>query len=134
MLWPVSCRGSGGSCAVPWLPSATAPARISAARRRMVYRIEKLPEGGAARAGDLRLACRDFLLVVLVAHVGDVDPGVRHLIDGAIAPADPLIRIGVVLVAGGVVVPRGDAEHGAPREERRLVLGVDVVQMPVELE
>ncbi len=38
-------------------------------------------------------------LVVLVAHVGDVHPRVRHLVDGAIAPADPLFGSGLALFA-----------------------------------
>ena len=36
--------------------------------------------------------------VVLVADVGDVHPGVRHLVDRAVAVAHPLIGIGIVRV------------------------------------
>ena len=39
---------------------------------------------------------RGPFLIVVVADIGDIDPGVRHLIDGPIAPSHPLIRIGIV--------------------------------------
>src|SRR5206468_8545591 len=55
-------------------------------------------------------ALGDFRLELLVVVVGDVDPGVAHLVDGAIAPADPLIGIGIRLVVLGVVIPREEVE------------------------
>src|SRR5881394_2166521 len=46
-------------------------------------------------------------LEVLVVVIRDVQPRVAHLVDGAVAVADPLIRIRVRLVRLRVVVPRG---------------------------
>ena len=43
-----------------------------------------------------RFALLDFDLEVFVVQVGHVDPRVPHLIDGAVAPTHPLVRIGVV--------------------------------------
>src|SRR5262245_60190176 len=51
------------------------------------------------------LTLRDFGVVVGVAHVGDIHPRVGHLVDRAIAPADPLVRIRIARLRGGVVVP-----------------------------
>ena len=42
-----------------------------------------------------RRALSELHLEVFVVVVGDVQPGVAHLVDGAIAVADPLIRIRV---------------------------------------
>ena len=55
-------------------------------------------------------AFRDLCLELRVAEVRDVDPRVAHLVDGPVAPADPLIGIGVRSVAGRVVVPRDEVE------------------------
>ena len=73
-------------------------------------------------------------LVFVVGQVDDVHPGVRHFVDGAIAVADPLIRIGIVGVVLRVVVPRADLDHRALREHRRRIIRVDVVGHPVEVE
>src|SRR6185369_2638462 len=51
---------------------------------------------------------RDFGLVFLIAHVGDIDPRVSHLVHGTIAKTDPLIRIGIVPVVLRIVVPGGN--------------------------
>ena len=67
--------------------------------------------GSALLLGEVRL-------IIFFADVGDVHPGVRHLIDGAIAPADPLIGIRIVLVVGGVVVPRDRVDDGALGQHR----------------
>src|SRR5437867_1946657 len=48
--------------------------------------------------------------VLLVGDIGHVDPGVRHFVDRAIAPAHPLVRIRVVPVRRRVVVPRLDVD------------------------
>ena len=80
------------------------------------------------------LARFDFLVEVVVAHVGDVDPRVGHLVDRAIAPANPLSRVGVALLGGRVVVPRGDLQDRALRKQRRVVVLEHVVVHPVELE
>src|SRR4051812_24042913 len=59
-----------------------------------------LQSGGGCRC---RATLVLFDLEVVVLHVDDVDPGVSHLVDGAIAPAHPLIRIGIALLGDGVV-------------------------------
>ena len=82
-----------------------------------------------------RLAARLHLgPVVGVVHVGDVHPGVRHLVDRAIAVAHPHVGIGVGAVGRGVVVPPGDLQDGALGQQRRRVLFVDVGVVPVEVE
>src|SRR5271165_7297902 len=93
-------------------------------------------EGLLSQAGGLTglLVLRGPLLVVFVAHVGYVHPGMRHFIDGAVAVSDPLIRIWIVLIRGGVIVPGYDVDHGAFGEHRRGIIIVDVVGHPVEVE
>src|SRR5688500_4402144 len=71
------------------------PGLLLLRRGRRRQRLATLFDGGA---------------VVGVVHVGHVDPGVRHLVDGAVAVADPHVRIGVGLLGRGVVVPRGDLD------------------------
>ena len=81
-----------------------------------------------------RLPLRDFDLIVFVAHVGDVDPGMTHLIHGAIAESHPLAGIRVVWIRRGVVIPRGDLQDRALRQEWSRIVRIDVVVMPVEIE
>ena len=88
------------------------------------------PRPGAA----LALRAGDQPIELLLLEVREIDPGVRHLVHRAIAPADPLARIGIVRIVRGVVVPRREDEHGALRQERRGVVGIDVVDVPVPLE
>ena len=57
-----------------------------------------------------------------------------HLVHGAVAVADPLVRIGVGAVGRGVVVPRLQRDDGALRQQRRRVVGIDVAVVPVEVE
>src|ERR1700693_1192485 len=84
--------------------------------------------------GALRLMLGGPCLVIFVADVGDVYPGVRHLIHCAIAPSDPLVWIRIVAISGGVVMPGGHMDDGAFRQHRSCIVGVDVVVHPVEVE
>src|SRR6266852_9785371 len=72
--------------------------------------------------------------VVVVTDVGDIHPRVTHFIDRTIAESDPLIRIGVVAICPRIVVPRGNANHGALRIHRSGIVGEDVVSHPIEVE
>ena len=72
--------------------------------------------------------------VVVVGNIGDVHPAVRHFVHGAIAVADPLIGIRIVLVRFGVVVPRRHVNDRPLRKHRRGVIVVDVICHPVEVE
>ena len=60
--------------------------------------------------------------------------GVVHVVVAPLAPADPLLRVRVVRVRRGVVVPGRQVDHRPLRQHRRRVLGVDVVDVPVEVE
>src|SRR6476620_4617716 len=55
--------------------------------------------------GDALAVLADVVLVLGVGQVVDVHPRVSHLIDRAVAIANPLVGIGVALVPLGVVVP-----------------------------
>src|ERR1700686_752870 len=70
------------------------------------------------------------LLIVVIGDVSDVHPGVRHLVDGALTPADPLVGVGIVWVGGGVVMPGGNAEYRALWKHWRRVLCVNVIIHP----
>ena len=59
---------------------------------------------------------------------------VIHLVEAALPPPDPLRRIRVGAVGGGVVVPGGQMEDRAGGQHGRRIVGVDVVHMPVEVE
>src|ERR1043165_3694775 len=123
MFVPESLSGSMASCCADgvMVPRHTNASSIAAARvkTRLVMRKRSLLLLLLALGGvtHLRLARVDFLREVVVAHVSDVDPGVRHFVAGAIAPANPLARIGVALLGGRVVVPRGDLEDRALRQQ-----------------
>src|SRR5262245_423602 len=69
--------------------------------------------------GALLLALRRDAVEVFLAQIRHVHPGVRHLVDRAIAVPDPLPRIRIVLVGRRVVVPRGDHDDSALWEDRR---------------
>ena len=74
------------------------------------------------------------ILIVLLGDVGDVHPGMRHFVDRAVAPANPLIVVGVVGVRRCVVVPGGDVDDGTFRQHGRGVVRIDVVRHPLEVE
>jgi hypothetical protein len=44
--------------------------------------------------------------IFVVADVRHVHPRMPHFVDGAVAKTNPLVRIRIVLVGAGVVVPR----------------------------
>ena len=73
-------------------------------------------------------------VVILVADISHVHPGVAHFVDGPIAKSHPLIRIGIVGVRGGVVVPGRDVNDGAFGKHRRGVVRINIVGHPVEIE
>src|SRR5260221_14669460 len=58
-----------------------------------------------------RLMFGEPFFIVIFSYVGDVHPSVGHLVDRALAPADPLIRVGIVRVSGGVVMPGCNANY-----------------------
>ena len=58
----------------------------------------------------------------------------RHFVHGALAPANPLVRIGIIGVVHRVVVPRGDVQHGACRQDRSRIIGIDVIGHPIKIE
>jgi len=60
-------------------------------------------------------------------------PCVRHLVDRAVAPSYPLVRIGIVRIGGRVIVPGGNLDHRAFRQHRRGVVGIDVVVIQLKL-
>src|SRR5439155_3724856 len=71
------------------------PARSTRARSDLIMR-----PGSRGRA----------LLVLRVVDVEDTHPREAHLVDRALAVADPVARVRVVLVRRRVVVPRGDVD------------------------
>src|SRR6188474_1800356 len=81
----------------------------------------------------LQLSLVHALLVLGVVDVEQADPRKAHLVDSALAVADPVPRVRVVLVGGGVVVPRGDVDDRPRRENRRDIVGVGIGDVPAEL-
>src|ERR1700687_2317942 len=81
-----------------------------------------------------RFMLGDPFFIVIFSDVGDVHPGVCHLVDGARAPAAPLVRVGIVRIGGGVVMPGGNADDRSLWQHRRRVLRVNVIIHPVESE
>src|SRR5437763_1784947 len=61
----------------------------------------------------------DALLEIRFVDVEQAHPREAHLVDRALAVADPVARVRVVLVRGRVVMPRGDVNHRARGQERR---------------
>src|SRR5579863_3869083 len=98
-LWPESCGGSTSCCCCAI--RTTPRANKANPSRCMVDLIAPGQEGGKPRGPMLR----GPILIILVGDVGDVHPGVGHLIDCAIAPADPLIGIGIVFIRRRIIVP-----------------------------
>src|SRR5712672_3430472 len=79
-----------------------------------------------------RFVLGEPFFIVVFGYVGDVHPSVCHLVDRALAPADPLVRVGIVWVGGGVVMPGGNADHRSLWENRRRVFRINVIIHPVE--
>src|SRR5688572_26861090 len=57
-------------------------------------------------------AFRYHRLVVVVFQIAPGHPRERHLVDRALAVADPVARIRITAVVGGVVVPQNRVQHG----------------------
>jgi len=77
----------------------------------------------------LRLLPRRPGVVVLVTDVGHIHPGVSHFINCAITIPHPLVRIGIVRVGPGIVIPRGHADNRAFRQHRDRIVGVGIVKL-----
>src|SRR5438132_13127337 len=90
-LAPETRRGSLGSvCA----DSSAAPARRTAALNRPILdRSRELtaPSPLLCNCVGCALALVGQRFILLVGQVSDVNPRVRHLIDGSVAIADPLV-------------------------------------------
>src|SRR3954463_12578653 len=65
-------------------------------------------------------------LILGLVDVEQAHPREAHFIDRALAVSTPVARVRVVLVGGGVVVPRGDVNDRPRRQNRRDVVGVRV--------
>src|SRR5437660_4059786 len=72
----------------------------------------------------------EFFLVVLLGQVMEAHPGEAHVIDRTVAESDPVPRIGVVPVGGGVVVPADDMNDRPRGKHRRDVVRVVVDEHP----
>src|SRR4051794_3421331 len=73
---------------------------------------------GRKRSSPKRIALSDsrgggVFPVILVGDVSQVYPRVPHLVDRAVAKANPLVGIGIVWIRPRVVVPRRDPDHGS---------------------
>src|SRR5207302_2374189 len=80
----------------------------------------------------LCLSSRQFRLVLLFGQVVPTDPGKSHLIDGAACPGpNPVLRIRVEPVAGGVIPPADDVQQRPGRHDWRHARIVVVDGMPV---
>src|SRR5262245_13764775 len=81
-----------------------------------------------------RFARGDAVVEVLLIDRVVVQPHVRHVVDGAIPPANPVRRVVVVLVARRIVVPRDDVKNRPRGQERLRVVCVGVGTKPPEVE
>src|SRR5213593_4745527 len=129
--------GSGlGVCPRPCCPSPTrTPATHIASVTEPAMRADR-PTLKIASAPPLLTGCcrhrletppfRDFRFEIFVVEVRDVQPRMAHLVDGAVAPANPLIRIRIRFVPARVVVPRDQMQNRALGQKRRGFVGVDV--------
>src|SRR5262245_57021241 len=120
-----NCLGGvlgNGSCASKiWLPASAVNAQPARTARSLMGR-ESTLLGGT----DWFLPTRLPILILGVAQVIDVHPRMRHLVHRAIAVADPLIGIGIVLVGSRVVVVGGNVDHRSLGERRCCFISVDV--------
>src|SRR6516225_6216206 len=85
-LWPESCGGWSVSCSCANTTVAKSKPQPAVANAKRL--IPKLISS-ARRRLTLGVLCHPCL-IILVADVGDVDPSVRHLVHGTVAPSDPL--------------------------------------------
>src|SRR5215208_2836926 len=101
MFDPESFSGSMASCCADGTPDRQTNASSNNAARAnelLIMRKRSLLLLAIGRGRHLCLASFDFLVEVVVAHIGDVDPRVGHFVHGAIAPADPLAGIRIALL------------------------------------
>src|SRR5258708_219852 len=109
MLWPESCAGSKGNCCAAPSARANTPTAIqppATAGHSLRMFVGLLPGANACHCW-LRFVLRGPFVVVGVADVGDVHPGVRHFVHRTVAESHPLLRIGIVRVRARVIVPCG---------------------------
>src|SRR5258708_20280138 len=52
-----------------------------------------------------RFVLGEPFFIVVFGDVGDVHPSLGHLVNRALAPADPLVRVRIVRVGGGLLLP-----------------------------
>src|SRR5690348_14613521 len=105
--WPESCGGSIGVCVVTW-PNAAPMSTNAAVSVRVMLIGAAQPE---RQPGFLRPVLGSPLGVIVIADVGHVDPRMRHLIHGPVAPADPLVRVRIRRLCHRIVVPRLHVNH-----------------------
>src|SRR5439155_23095970 len=81
-----------------------------------------------------RASLLDFSLVLVVRHQVVTEPRAGHFVDRSLSVSDLGVRIRVELVGGGVVVPLQRMQNGPCRQQRRGIVAVNVVEVPVEEE
>jgi len=59
---------------------------------------------------------------------------VGHLVHCAITPADPLVRVRIRPIGRRVIPPGLDLDDRPLGQQRRCIVGVDVIVVPVEVE
>src|SRR5215471_3037185 len=74
----------------------------------------------------------DCLPEVVLGHGVVRNPCHTHVIDRTLAVADPIIRIQVQPVAGGIVVPTDEVQNGTSRQEWLRFRCVFVNHHPIE--
>src|SRR5438309_9724207 len=80
------------------------------------------------------LALFDQPLELGVVEIDDIEPHLQHVVHAAFPEADPHVVIRVAAIRLGVVVHADQVQHRARRQQRRLVVRVHVVDVPVEVE
>jgi hypothetical protein len=69
-----------------------------------------------------------------IIQVDDVEPDLEHVVDAALAEADPHVGIRIPAIRRRVVVDADDVQDRPRRQQRRRSVRVDVVDVPVEIE
>src|SRR5580698_10335464 len=115
-LWPESCFGSSGNCSAA---DREQTARTNAAGSRISVIKDMLVTGALRGRCGAGLVFRKPILIVLLGDVSEVHPSMRHFVDRAVSPADPLIWVGIIRVRRRVVVPRSDMNTSPFRQHRR---------------
>src|ERR1044072_7442761 len=122
-------------CDCAYRPTAAMPSTAAAIEYRATsteYRLISLRlSGRCARSLRSVLPGIELGLVLLVGEVVPGDPREAHLVDGPLAAADPVARIGIGF-GGRVVVPADDVQHRPRRIDRRHIVRIDADDVPVE--